>query len=200
MPSSSGVITADAESHHRDHHPAHHTHNASHHIRRNFEPEGLEQPSIISVDASTNDVSAPMSVYARNKAAAVASAKAAKQDTWCEDYRIVDKTIGRGKGKPREPSEPSPKQVKAARKQEKPERQSDDRNKQPISSKVRDPKSDTEEHSSPMPRVAFPEPHSEMTEAEKMTVKAISKARGKHRSAEETKKPLTNLEMMLMKR
>ena len=41
---------------------------------------------------------------------------------------------------------------------------------------------------------------SEMSDAEKLSAKAIAKARGKHRSKENAKKPLTNLEKNLLKR
>lgn len=151
-----------------------------------------------------------------------------KQPAWCDDVKIEDKEFikGRGKGKAREPAEPitvpnkhikqarqvagqGSKEVRKAIKPKKIESSSDKLNINGNGNNNLD-YSDTESkaslHASPRIHVDPPlllldeKRMSEMSDAEKLSAKAIAKARGKHRSKANAKKPLTNLEKNLLKR
>eukprot|EP01032_Pedospumella_encystans_P008350 gene8350-9923_t len=189
--------------------PMHSTPNAAYLTQENETSvvlHSLEQPSQVSF-ATTN--------HQRKNNAQIESPKNPRQPAWCDNVKIEDKEFikGRGKGRPREPAElvvadnpkvkhqakstnekQGSKQKKHASNREKPEMNADS-DVESIASHVISPRDLTE---LPLLLLDLHEA-SEMSDAEKLSAKAIAKARGKHRSKENAKKPLTNLEKNLLK-
>ena len=150
------------------------------------------------------------------------------QPEWIDDFKIEDKLYGRGRGKPKEDvvvpageartgmsSKNRGKSGKEATKNAKiPAQQSAVTGKSSEDSapatvtqddyttSPQQPRAPTgeKEHTSPRGRLMYPKPSADMTEGEKLTVELISKARGKVLSPDEANKPLSKIEMTLLKR